>query len=96
MIKRGFITSILLGKNVIIDHVYKGINVDINGCEMRVDLLPLELYDFEVILGTDWLGMYRAQTDYFAKTLIVQRLEGKRVVFKRERGISYQTVSSRL
>jgi hypothetical protein len=96
MIKRGFIISIMLGKNVNIDHVYKGIKVDINGCEMRVDPLPLELYDFEVILGIDWLGMYRAQTDYFAKTLIVQRLEGRRVVFKRERGISYQTVSSRL
>ena len=94
MIKRGFIISIMLGKNVNIDHVYKGIKVDINGCEMRVDLLPLELYDFEVILGIDWLGMYWAQTDYFAKTLIVQRLEGRRVVFKRERGISYQTVSS--
>jgi len=87
MLKRGFIISILLGKNINIDHVYKGIKVDINGCEMRVDLLPLELYDFEVILGIDWLGMYRAQIDYFAKTLIVQRLEGKRVVFKRERNI---------
>ena len=51
MIKGGFIISNLLGKNVNIDHVYKGIKVDINGCEIRVDLVLLELYDFEVILG---------------------------------------------
>jgi len=43
-----------------IDCVYKEIRVSIHGLEMRVDLLPLELYDFEVILGMDWLGKYKA------------------------------------
>ena len=36
---------------------------------MREDLLPLELYDFEVILGMDWLSKYKAQIDCFAKTV---------------------------
>jgi len=25
-------------------------HININGCELRLDLLPLELYDFDVIL----------------------------------------------
>jgi hypothetical protein len=46
---------------------------------MRVDLLPLELYDFEVILGMKWLGKYKAQIDYFAKIVTLQGLDGRRV-----------------
>jgi hypothetical protein len=33
-----------------IDHMDKGAHININGCELRLDLLPLELYDFDVIL----------------------------------------------
>ena len=33
-----------------IDHMDKGALININGCELRLDLLPLELYDFDVIL----------------------------------------------
>jgi hypothetical protein len=32
--------------------------------EMSVDLIPLELYDIDVILGMDCLGTYRAQLDF--------------------------------
>lgn len=31
--------------------------------EMTVDIIPLELYDIDVILGMDCLGTYRAQLD---------------------------------
>jgi len=58
-IKKWFVISTLLSENANIDHVYKGIKVDINRCEMRVNLLPLELHDFDVILGMDWLGSIR-------------------------------------
>jgi hypothetical protein len=32
---------------------------------MMVDLLPMELYDFDLILWMDWLVAYRAQIDCF-------------------------------
>jgi hypothetical protein len=54
---------------------------------MRVDLLPLELYDFEVILGMKWLGKYKAQIDCFAKIVTLQELDGRRAIFKGERKI---------
>lgn len=54
---------------------------------MRVDLLLLELYDFEVILGMDWLGKYKAHIDCFVKTVTLQGLDMKRAIFRGERKI---------
>jgi hypothetical protein len=30
------------------------------GYEMKIDLIPLKLHNFDVILEMDWLGRYRA------------------------------------
>ena len=49
-----------LGKNINFDEVYKGVILYIEGVELRVDLMPLELYDFNLIPGMDWLSRYRA------------------------------------
>lgn len=43
--------------------------------------------DFNAILGIDWLSIYKAQMDYFAKPMILQGLDGRRVIFKRKRNI---------
>jgi hypothetical protein len=48
-VNKRFTISTPLGETMNIDFVYKGIRVSIHGLEMRVDLLLLELYDFEVI-----------------------------------------------
>jgi len=37
------------------------------GCEMNIDLIPLEIHDFDIIWGMDWLGKHKVQMDYFAK-----------------------------
>jgi len=50
---------------MIIEHVYIGCRVEIGDLEMMVDLLPMELYDFDLILWMDWLVAYRAQIDCF-------------------------------
>jgi hypothetical protein len=42
-----------LGENIHIDDIYRGVKLYIGGLELRVDLVPLELYDFDVILGMD-------------------------------------------
>jgi len=42
-----------LRETVDIDHKYKGLKISIGGYEMKVYLIPLELHDFDVILGID-------------------------------------------
>jgi hypothetical protein len=67
--------------------MYKGVQLVINGCEMKVDLLPLELHDFDVILGMDWLSMNKAQMDCFAKTVTFHGTDGRKIVFRGERNV---------
>jgi hypothetical protein len=47
--QKGFSISIPLGENVDIDHLYREIKVDIKGCEMSANLIPLELHDIDVM-----------------------------------------------
>lgn len=85
--QKGFSISIPLGENVDIDHLYKGIKVDIKGCEMSANLIPLELHDFDVILGMDWIGTYRAQLDCFEKTVTLYGPNGRTMIFRCERNV---------
>jgi hypothetical protein len=73
-----------LGENIHIDDIYRGVKLYIGGLELRVDLMSLELYDFDVILGMDWLSKHKAQVDCFTKTVTIQGIGDKRVVFKGE------------
>jgi hypothetical protein len=86
-VKRGFMISTPLSEVVVIDVVYKGIVISIDGLELGVDLIPLELQDFEVIPGMDWLSVYKAQMDCFAKTVTLQGPNGRRVIFIGERNV---------
>lgn len=79
-IEQAFTISTSLDEVVDIDHVYK--RVIINGYEMKVDLIPLQLHDFDLIFGMDWLGTYQTQMDSFVRTITLQGLEGKRITFK--------------
>ncbi|XP_073112178.1 uncharacterized protein [Elaeis guineensis] len=40
--------------------------------EMKADLLVLEMKDFDLILGMDWLAAYHATVDCFQKTIMFQ------------------------
>lgn len=61
---------------------------------MKVDLMPLELYDFDLILGMDWLSRYRAQVDCFTKIVTIQGKGGRMVEFKGERKLILNTFIS--
>ncbi|XP_070040356.1 uncharacterized protein [Nicotiana tomentosiformis] len=54
---------------IVVDHVYRSCVVIIGGLETRVDLILLDMVDFDVILGMDWLSPYHAILDCHAKTV---------------------------
>jgi hypothetical protein len=68
-----------------IDRMYVGVRVSLVGYETKVISIPLELNDFDVILGINWLSKHMAQVDCYTKTITFQRLKGRKVVFKGER-----------
>nr|XP_034908137.1 uncharacterized protein LOC118044086 [Populus alba] len=83
----GVTVSTPMGENIHIDDIDRGVKLYIGGLELRIDLMPLELYDFDVILGMDWLSKHKAQVDCFTKTVTIKGIGDKRVVFKRERKV---------
>ncbi|XP_070041158.1 uncharacterized protein [Nicotiana tomentosiformis] len=58
-----------VGDSIIIDHVYRSCLVVIGGYETIVDILLLNMVDFDVILGMEWLSLYHAILDCHAKTV---------------------------
>ncbi|XP_070005153.1 uncharacterized protein [Nicotiana sylvestris] len=55
-----------VGDSVVVDRIYWCV-VTFYGFETREDLLFLDMIDFEIILGMDWLSPYHAILDFHAK-----------------------------
>jgi hypothetical protein len=52
------------------------VKIGLDEYELEVDLIPLELNDFDVILGMNWLSKHKAQIDYYTKIVTFQGLGG--------------------
>jgi hypothetical protein len=74
-----------LGETVETNVVFEGVRFNINGCELKANLIPLEISDFDIILGMNWLGKNKACLDCFTKTVTFQGAKGETMVFKGER-----------
>ena len=45
----------------------------IEGVILKANLIPLEMWDIDVILSMDWLSTYRASIDCFTKKIVFQK-----------------------
>ncbi|XP_070057102.1 uncharacterized protein [Nicotiana tomentosiformis] len=82
--------SMPVGDYVIVDQIYWSYVVTFDRYETREDLLLLDMVDFEVILGMDWLSSYHAIIDFYAKTVTLATPEFPRLEW---RGSSVSTSS---
>ncbi|XP_070025967.1 uncharacterized protein [Nicotiana sylvestris] len=57
------------------DWIYRSCIVTFYGYETEADLLLLDMTDFEIILGMDWLSPYHSILDCHAKTVTLAILE---------------------
>ncbi|XP_070048998.1 uncharacterized protein [Nicotiana tomentosiformis] len=71
-----------VGNSAIVDRVYRSCVVTLCGYETRADLLLLDMIDFEVILGMDWLSSYHDILDFHAKTVTLAMPELPRLEWK--------------
>ncbi|XP_070034885.1 uncharacterized protein [Nicotiana tomentosiformis] len=62
-----------IGNYVVVDHIYRSCTVTFYCYETREDLLLLDMTDFEIILGMNWLSPYHVILDCHAKivTLVI-------------------------
>ncbi|XP_076937189.1 uncharacterized protein LOC143604670 [Bidens hawaiensis] len=52
-----------MGSSIIISHIYRDCHIHIDSIERKADLLPMQMGDFDVILGMDWLSRHRVTID---------------------------------
>lgn len=64
-----FRVSTPLSDFLVVDRVYLSCILTFAWCETLVDLLMLDMVDFDVILGMDWLAYYHGVLDCYAKTM---------------------------
>ncbi|XP_070055048.1 uncharacterized protein [Nicotiana tomentosiformis] len=67
--------STYVGDSVVVDRIYRSCVVTFCGYETRADLLLLDMIDFEVIPGMDWLSPYHVILDCHAKTVTLAMAE---------------------
>ena len=73
------------------DRVVKDSRVLIGGQEFPTDLVALDMRDFDVVLGMDWLSRHRATVDCYKKEVKLHRPGKLEVKF---RGIRRELSSS--
>ena len=71
--------KVLLG----IDEVKK-CEIKIGECTMELDLVVLEMEDYDVILGIDSLSKYHACVNYYHKVVTIQLEDGTSYIFQGE------------
>ena len=73
--------------------ICRGCELEISGILLIVDLRVMDMSEFDVILGMDWLTAYRVVIDCERRRVTAYTQNGTRVVFKGDKhDILLQTV----
>ncbi|GJR09890.1 putative nucleotidyltransferase, ribonuclease H [Tanacetum coccineum] len=64
------IISTPMKNHMLIDHEYVNCPLRFDDRIRPANLLPIDMFDFDVILGMDWLASHRATIDCYARTVI--------------------------
>ena len=70
-----------LGIRVRVDQICQDCELEISGILLPVDLRVMDISDFDVILGMDWLTAHRVVIDYYRRRITAYTRDGIRVTF---------------
>ena len=73
------------GTMVRIDQICRDFELEISGILLMVDLLVIDISDFDVILGMDWLTAHRVIIDCDSKRITTYTRDGICVTFQGEK-----------
>ena len=74
-----------LGTRVRIDQICRDCKLEISGILLTVDLQLMDISDFDVILGMDWLTAHRVVIDCDSRRITAYTRDGIRVTFQGEK-----------
>ena len=70
-----------LGTRVSVDLICRGCELEISGILLTMDLRIMDMLDFDVILGMDWMMTHRVIIDCERRRVIIYTQDGTRVMF---------------
>ena len=73
--------SIPLRARVSVDMIYRGCKLEISGILLTMDLRVMDMSEFDVILGMDWLTAHRVIIDCERRRVTAYTQDGIRVTF---------------
>ena len=65
-----------LGDSFVLDSICRRCIVSLDDVQFNIDLIVLQMSEYDVILGIDWLSSYHVSLDCFAKTVCL-RIPGR-------------------
>ncbi|KAJ4773005.1 DNA/RNA polymerases superfamily protein [Rhynchospora pubera] len=71
-----------LGKNVLVDRVCRNQKVQITGRNLPANLVVLDMRDFDILLGLDWLSTHHAVVDCKNRSVRFGKADTEPFVFK--------------
>ena len=60
----------IMGDSLVCNSMLKSCVIQIEDKEMLVDLILMDMYYYDIILGIDWLAAYHASVDCFGKEVV--------------------------
>ena len=73
-LKSKLIVTTPLGERILRTSVFKGCEVIVEGMVLKANLILLEMLDFDVILGMDWLSNHKASMNCFTNKIRFEKL----------------------
>ena len=70
-----------LGTRVSVNLICRGCELEISGILLTVDLRVMDMSEFDVVLGKDWLTTYRVVIDCEQRRVTAYTKDGTRVTF---------------
>lgn len=68
-LERPFLVSTSMGETLLVELGYRSYGVSVEEIDTVVDLMLLDMTNFDVILGMDWLASRQATLDYHSKAI---------------------------
>ena len=84
MVYNLFVTT-PMGDSLVCNSILKSCVIQIKDREMLTDLILMDMYDYIIILGMDWLAAYHASVDFFGKEVVFRPLGEPEFLFKGSR-----------
>ena len=71
-----------LGEQIIHTSIFRGCEILIESVVLKANLIPLDMWDLDVILGMDWLSTHRALVDCFIKKVVFRKPKVSELAFE--------------